>query len=66
MTPKEINDLKKEHNDLLAQGQKTYAEVLRLHEQCLALQERIKQAEGEEYDPIPLIFGNGFWIDSEL
>jgi hypothetical protein len=66
MTPKEINDLKKEHNALLKRGQETYTEVMELYEQCLALQEQIKQAEGEEYDPIPLIFGSGFWTDPEL
>ncbi len=66
MTPKEINDLKKEHNTLLERGQELYAEVMKLHSQVLELQDRIKQAEGEEYDPIPLIFGSGFWIDSEL
>lgn len=66
MTPKEINDLKKKHNTLLERGQKLYAEVMKLHSQVLELQDRIKQAEGEEYDPIPLIFGNGFWIDPEL
>ena len=66
MTPKEINDLKKEHNTLLERGQELYAEVMNLHKQVLELQDRIKQAEGEEYDPIPLIFGSGFWIDSEL
>jgi hypothetical protein len=66
VTPKEINDLKKEHNTLLERGQELYAEVMKLHSQVLELQDRIKQAEGEEYDPIPLIFGSGFWIDSEL
>jgi hypothetical protein len=37
-----------------------------LHEQCLTLQEQIREAEGDEYDPIPLIFGAGFWIDPDL
>lgn len=66
MTSKEINDLKREHNALLEQGQEAYAVVMKLHEQCLALQQQIRQAEGEDYDPIPLIFGSGFWIDPDL
>jgi predicted nuclease with TOPRIM domain len=66
MTPKEINDLKKEHNALLERGQELYADVMKLHKQVLELQDQIKHAEREEYDPIPLIFGGGFWIDPEL
>jgi hypothetical protein len=66
MTPKEINDLKKEHNALLERGQDLYAEVMDLHERCLNLQSRIKDAEGPDYDPIPLIFGSGFNLDPDL
>ena len=66
MTPKEINDLKKEHNRLLEDGQELYAKVMRLHAQCLTLQQQIKDAEGSDYDPIPLIFGEGFWINPDL
>ena len=66
MTPKEINDLKKEHNALLERGQALYAEVMDLYERCCHLQSRIKKAEGDEYDPIPLIFGSGFNVDDDL
>lgn len=66
MTPKEINDLKKEHNRLLEEGQEVYARVMELHKQCLDLQKQISEAEGPDYDPIPLIFGDGFWIDPAL
>jgi len=66
MTPKEINDLKRKHNELLARGQELYAEVMRLHNQCLELQAHIKDAEGPNYDPIPLIFGGGFHLDDDL
>ncbi len=66
MTPKQINDLKKEHNAALEAGQQLYAEVMKLHKQCLDLQEQIRAAEGPDYDPIPLIFGDGFWIDPDL
>jgi chromosome segregation ATPase len=66
MTPKEINDLKKEHNRLMAEGQDAYAKVMDLQEKCTSLQRQIKDAEGDDYDPIPLIFGAGFWIDPNL
>lgn len=66
MTPKEINDLKKKHNVVMEDGQKLYAQVMQLHEQCLEIQKQLIEAEGEDYDPIPLIFGSGFWIDPDL
>ncbi len=66
MTPKEINDLKKEHNRLLVEGIEAYAKVMDLQEKCISLQRQIKEAEGDDYDPIPLIFGEGFWIHPNL
>jgi uncharacterized protein involved in exopolysaccharide biosynthesis len=66
MTPKQINDLKKEHNAAMKVGQELYAQVMELHERCTALQRQIREAEGDEYDPIPLIFGEGFWTDPDL
>jgi hypothetical protein len=66
MTPKEINDLKKLHNKYMEEGQKLYAKVTELHEKCMALQKQLIEAEGDDYDPIPLIFGDGFWIDPDL
>jgi len=66
MTPKEINELKKRHNKIMEQGQELYAKVMELYEQVNELQRQIKAAEGPDYDPIPLIFGEGFWIDPDL
>ena len=66
MTPKEINDLKKEHNRAMEEGQEIYKRMMVLHAKCLALQKQIEEAEGDDYDPIPLIFGSGFWIDPDL
>ncbi len=66
MTPKQINDLKKEHNAMQEQGQDLYAKVMDLHDKCLDLQGRIQEAEGTDYDPIPLIFGAGFRLDPDL
>jgi hypothetical protein len=66
MTPKEINDLKKLHNKHQEEGSELYTKVLELHEKCLGLQKQLMEAEGDDYDPIPLIFGAGFWIDPDL
>lgn len=66
MTPKEINDMKRKHNVYMERGQQLYAEMMDLHEKCLDLRNKLKKAEGDEYDPIPLIFGGGFWIDPDL
>jgi uncharacterized coiled-coil DUF342 family protein len=66
LTAKEINELKKLHNQYQEEGQKVYALVMDLHEKCTNLQKEIQEAEGEDYDPIPLIFGSGFWIDPDL
>ena len=63
MTPKEINDLKKIHNRLLEDGQALYAQITQMSEELLRLQKKIEEAEGDDYDPIPLIFGAGFHID---
>ena len=66
MNAKQINDLKKKHNALQDQGREAYAKVLSLHEQCVEIQKILQREEGEEYDAIPLIFGDGFWIDPDL
>lgn len=66
MTSKEINDLKREHNRLQEEGREVYAKLVDLHAKCLALQDRIREAEGNDYDDIPLLFGSGFWIDESL
>ena len=66
MTPTEINDLKRQHNQLLADGQRAYAHMLKIHARCVDLQKTIEAEEGDDYDPIPLIFGGGFWVDESL
>lgn len=66
MTPKEINDLKKEHNSAMEEGQEIYKRMMVLHAKCLDLQKQLQEAEGDDYDPIPLIFGSGFWINPDL
>jgi len=57
-----LNDLKRKHNTLLIEGQEAYSKVNALFEEVKALQDRIAKIEGDDYDPIPLIFGSGFNI----
>ncbi|MEY4719609.1 MAG: hypothetical protein RL563_2227 [Pseudomonadota bacterium] len=58
-----LNDLKRLHNALLTEGQQKYEEVSALYKRLIDLQKQIEEIEGENYDPIPLIFGDGFYID---
>jgi regulator of replication initiation timing len=66
MTPKEINDLKKHHNKLLAEGQRLYAILEKINDELDAIQKQLQEAEGDDYDAVPLIFGSGFWINPDL
>ena len=66
LTPKEVNDLKREHNEVLERGRLVYKKVVYLHRKCLELQDKIREAEGDEYDAIPLLFGAGFHLDPDL
>ena len=63
MTQQEIDDLKREHNRLQQHGRRAYAEVAEIFRKCIDLRERIQKAEGYDYDPIPLLFGGGFYVD---
>lgn len=76
MTPNEINDLKKRYNalrkrgkyltklyDILREkGMKKYAKLIELAEKCYELEAEIKAAEGDEFNPVPILFGDGFTI----
>lgn len=57
-----LNDLKREHNRLQKKGRKQYAKLIKKTERINALREEIKKIEGDDYDPIPLIFGGDFNI----
>ena len=58
-----LNDLKRLHNALLTEGQQKYEEVSAIYKRLIDLQKQIEEIEGENYDPIPLLFGEGFYID---
>ena len=60
---KRINCLKRRHNTLQEDGRKLYARLLTLRDRCVAIQGQLQELEGDDYDPIPLLFGSGFEID---
>ena len=60
-----INDLKRKHNALLSKGQDEYAKMLETYNALMELQKRIAEIEGDEYDPIPLIFGGCLHIHAD-
>lgn len=65
MTRDEIKALKREYNAALESGQALYKEVSRLFDLCNDLNARIMDAEGDNYDGIPILFGAGFCLDDE-
>ena len=65
MTPEEIKSLKREYNAALESGQALYKEVSRLCDLCNSLNDRIREAEGDDYDGIRILFGAGFEVDDE-
>jgi hypothetical protein len=66
LTPKEVNDMKREHNEAQDHGRRVYKKLVKLYLKCLELQDKIREAEGDEYDAIPLLFGAGFHLDPDL
>ena len=63
MKIKEINAMKRKHNDLFKEGQDLMARIEAIAPVMMSLRQQIEDAEGDDYDPIPVIFGGGFWID---
>ena len=66
LTPKEVNDLKRDLNEAQDRGRRVCKKVVKLHRKCLELQDQIREAEGDEYDAIPLLFGAGFHLGPDL
>ncbi len=60
-----LNDLKREHNALLIRGQEAWAEIQTMYDTLMRLQAEIRDIEGDDYDPIPVIFGSGFHIHED-
>lgn len=65
MTKEEINDLKRKHNALLKEGQALWEKLEPLSDEMMAIRKTLEREEGDGYDPVPLIFGSGFWIDDD-
>lgn len=65
MTNKELNDMKRRHNTLQAEGQALHEKLTEMGEKLVALRKQIEAEEGDDYDPIPLIFGAGFYVDDD-
>jgi hypothetical protein len=65
MTEDEIKELKREYNAALETGKTLYREVSFLCDLCNSLNARIREAEGDEYDGIRILFGGGFDVDDE-
>ena len=57
-----INELKREHNALLDEGRRLYTRITQCSDRMNEIQTLLTEAEGDDYDPIPLIFGDGFFI----
>ena len=57
-----INELKREHNALLDEGRHLYTRITQCSDRMNEIQTLLNEAEGDDYDPIPLIFGDGFFI----
>lgn len=58
-----LNEAKQKHNEMLKKGQGHYKKMIALYRDMLVLQNAIARTEGDNYDPVPLIFGGGFNID---
>jgi hypothetical protein len=66
MTPKQINDLKIKFNAMHEEGRVLYNRVEAITKKMQSITETLIEAEGEDYDGVPLIFGAGYWIDPAL
>lgn len=60
-----LNDLKREHNRLMDECTEMYTAVKSKAERINQIRSEVKEIEGDEYDPIPLIFGAGFDIHED-
>jgi len=66
MTPKEINDLKIAYNKMLEEGRAMWDELRSIQKHMNQITDKLIEVEGADYDGIPIIFGDGYWIDESL
>lgn len=62
----ELNELKRQYNELLERGTEQYAKLGEMYKTMNKLVESIKELEGDDFDGVPLLFGSGFDIEEEL
>lgn len=60
-----VNQLKRRHNKLQEVARELYAQCETIGKEINELREKIEAAEGEDYDPVPLMFGGGFHLHSD-
>lgn len=61
----DVNDMKRVHNILHKKGQTMWADLQKLYEAVIILRKQIEAIEGADYDGIPLLFGDGFFIEED-
>lgn len=66
MTPKQINDLKRQYNAMHEEGKEKYDSILLLRDKMVAITDTLIEEEGDEYDGVPLVFGSGYWVDEDI
>lgn len=58
-------DSQRRHNELLERGRALHKGMECLFSTVVALRKKIEEIEGENYDPLPLIFGGGYEVYEE-
>lgn len=62
MTEQEIKDLKIKHNKMMEECQPLYDKINDMVDEINKMRNTLMEAEGDDYDGIPLIFGCGYDI----
>jgi len=57
-----LNDLKRKHNSMQADARSCYKWLEDISREIEALREKIRKLEGDDFDPVPLIFGGDLHI----
>ena len=66
MTKEELNDLKREHNKLRAEGYELWERIEVVFERVTELRKQIEAADPDDYDPIRLIFAGDFDVEPKF
>lgn len=66
MTKEELNDLKREHNKLRAEGCELWERIEVVFERVIELRKQVEAADPDDYDPIRLIFAGDFEVEPKF